>query len=914
MRRFSNLFKTAIIWCLCAGPVLAQTLETNAICYDPISGAGTFINAARTNGVDLLSGPNNANNIIDRDLSNFASLQAGVGALSTVSLSVEDSTNIYPAGNRVGFVVQSVGGLLNLSLLSNVTIKLFLNNVEVQSGSGGGDLLDLGLLSGSDNQQRIGLVAVSNFDEVQFSISSAVGLPSAIRVYQAFEEPTTCATECNEEQITAQNSSVQIVSARTGITAPTILGTSTCVGCAVTNESNLLNANLTDFATISFPVTVDATGSISIAVGAQSAGKEVGFAIAPGSGFLDLNLLSNISIATYLAGNLKENIVANSSLMNTTLLGSDGLSLLAFKTTQDFDEVRVIVAATAGVLATTEVYYAFLRTDTDNDGVYDCMDRCAGNDLLDNDGDGLPDDCDDDDDNDGLLDTAEATLGTNPFDGDTDDDGLGDGVEINGTGLLQAPTNPLLADSDGDGVLDGTEVGLTAPTAYTNLLIFVADADAATRTNPNLADTDSDNLSDGNEDANKNGRIDSGESDPNDSCDPVACQVDLSLTKTVDNNTPQLNGQVTFTLTVSNSQPFAVTNLEVTDLLPTGLTHVSHNANAGTSYDPLTGIWDIGAVMTSSVSSVELTIIATVTKQGITYNNAEISSLSQIDADSTPGNGVKSEDDYASVCVSVPYTLCSLDGGISIAVDNTYTSYQWLKDGIPVLNLTTSSIIVTEAGNYTVEIDGGSSCSTGLCCPFIVNEGDSPIAITAPVEVCTGLAIDLLATTAATVSNYLWSMPNGVTATTSTINIAAATVANAGEYVLHATLASGCIASDTVQVVVNAAILTTNLDLVCDNNNTLNDNTDDVFNFILNPTGGSVTTYSVSGNGISTTGLNYGTPSTEFGPYNIGDAAFSTTLTDDQSGCSIDAQITPPSACSTCAKLVCVPIIINLIN
>jgi hypothetical protein len=64
MRRFSNLIKTAISWCFCAGSVLAQTLETNGICYDPISGARTFINAARTNGIDLLSGPNNANNII----------------------------------------------------------------------------------------------------------------------------------------------------------------------------------------------------------------------------------------------------------------------------------------------------------------------------------------------------------------------------------------------------------------------------------------------------------------------------------------------------------------------------------------------------------------------------------------------------------------------------------------------------------------------------------------------------------------------------------------------------------------------------------------------------------------------------------------------------------------------------------
>ena len=58
--------------------------------------------------------------------------------------------------------------------------------------------------------------------------------------------------------------------------------------------------------------------------------------------------------------------------------------------------------------------------------------------LADSDGDGMPDELpddydenigilveDDDDDNDGMLDTEEATVGTNPLDPDTDGDGFG---------------------------------------------------------------------------------------------------------------------------------------------------------------------------------------------------------------------------------------------------------------------------------------------------------------------------------------------------------------------------------------------------------------------------------------------------------------------------------------------------------
>jgi hypothetical protein len=62
-----------------------------------------------------------------------------------------------------------------------------------------------------------------------------------------------------------------------------------------------------------------------------------------------------------------------------------------------------------------------------------------------------------DSDGDGLADTLESnTVGTDPYDPDTDDDGVGDGVEYN-----HAPCyDPLVPDSDGDGLCDGS---LTVP-------------------------------------------------------------------------------------------------------------------------------------------------------------------------------------------------------------------------------------------------------------------------------------------------------------------------------------------------------------------------------------------------------------------------------------------------------------------
>ena len=105
-----------------------------------------------------------------------------------------------------------------------------------------------------------------------------------------------------------------------------------------------------------------------------------------------------------------------------------------------------------------------------------------------------------DSDSDGLPDSQETTLGTNPNGSDSDNDGLSDGYEVSvglnplvddahvdsdNDGLTniqeqQLGTNPHLADSDADGIDDSTE--------YT---------DGLSGTNPLLKDTDGDGMPDG---------------------------------------------------------------------------------------------------------------------------------------------------------------------------------------------------------------------------------------------------------------------------------------------------------------------------------------------------------------------------------------------------------------------------------
>ncbi|MGV3607301.1 MAG: SpaA isopeptide-forming pilin-related protein [Planctomycetaceae bacterium] len=125
---------------------------------------------------------------------------------------------------------------------------------------------------------------------------------------------------------------------------------------------------------------------------------------------------------------------------------------------------------------------------------------------------------------------------------------------------------------------------------------------------------------------------------------------DIALTKTVDDNTPNKNQQVTFTLTATNQSAVNATGVQVTDLLPSGFTFVSATPSGTGTYNSTTGVWDIGAL--AAGGNATLTLVATVTASTATSNTAQVTATDQFDSDSTPGNSVATEDDQATVTLT----------------------------------------------------------------------------------------------------------------------------------------------------------------------------------------------------------------------------------------------------------------------
>jgi uncharacterized repeat protein (TIGR01451 family) len=187
---------------------------------------------------------------------------------------------------------------------------------------------------------------------------------------------------------------------------------------------------------------------------------------------------------------------------------------------------------------------------------------------------------------------------------------------------------------DGDNFLDPGEV-ITCTATYT---VTVDDVSAGYVTNVATA------------------TVEGFSSNPDSATVPASTSADLSLEKVASTLTPDVGATVVFTVTVYNAGPAVATGVTVSDVLPSGLTYVSHSGDG--SYNPSTGVWDIGTI--SAGNSASLVITVTVGTTAPVTNVAQVWTSGQIDPDSTPGNNVPTEDDYASVTLT-PRAYPTLD-------------------------------------------------------------------------------------------------------------------------------------------------------------------------------------------------------------------------------------------------------------
>jgi uncharacterized repeat protein (TIGR01451 family) len=135
-------------------------------------------------------------------------------------------------------------------------------------------------------------------------------------------------------------------------------------------------------------------------------------------------------------------------------------------------------------------------------------------------------------------------------------------------------------------------------------------------------------------------------------------QTDLEVTKIVSDPTPDEGDTISYSITVQNNSLVTATNIELTDVLPVGVTFGSI-ANPPQNYDPTTGIWDIG---TMAPGANETLIIAATVDTGTggqtITNTASITNLDQTDIDTTNDT----DDAVINVVNTTPQANLSLTG------------------------------------------------------------------------------------------------------------------------------------------------------------------------------------------------------------------------------------------------------------
>ena len=242
--------------------------------------------------------------------------------------------------------------------------------------------------------------------------------------------------------------------------------------------------------------------------------------------------------------------------------------------------------------------------------------------------------------------------------------------------------------------------------------------------------------------------------------------------------TPTFNGCIgtPFTYTVTVSTPVSVAAL-------TGATNVCLGATTQLASATAGGVWTSSntAVATVSTSGVvtglttgTTTISYTVTNgvgcTGVVTANVNVNALPV--ATITPSGST-------TFCQGASVTLTASAG----------TAYLWSN------GLQTSSITVTTAGNYSVQVTNAAGCVTTSAVTAVVVNALPTATITAngPTTFCQGGSVTL---TASSGSSYLWS--NGATTSSITVN-------TTGCYSVIVTNANGCSATSAcTQVTVNA--------------------------------------------------------------------------------------------------------------
>lgn len=359
--------------------------------YDPAEHGVTLLtnNASETkyelsgnNGgalLQLFGGIDNASNVLNSSLNDYASVKAGVSLAENTGIigikSVDKSAlnkNIDKTHKmQAGFVVTFNSTVLDLKALNLYNIQLYKDGKKVTGGvATHWGAISAGLIGSEDTQKMrmsIDVPAGTDFDEIVLFNSGVIDTNLAKpNIYYAYV--------CDDEKDNASNNALY------GTELVSMDGTDASINWDKTNILSLANignglngiSNLIDNSIetgLTFPLGISANGAyVTVNVGKVvdkgqkiimvSEDKELG---------LGVKLIKAIKLTTCLNGVDQEELT-DWKVLGADVIGTGGKQYATLKPTKSFNQVRLTVVGGLNLADNIKVYGLALGSDINEDG------------------------------------------------------------------------------------------------------------------------------------------------------------------------------------------------------------------------------------------------------------------------------------------------------------------------------------------------------------------------------------------------------------------------------------------------------------------------------------------------------------------------------------------------------------------
>ena len=133
-----------------------------------------------------------------------------------------------------------------------------------------------------------------------------------------------------------------------------------CLGCGFTNERNIVDESLNNFAQINIGANIAGSAFARVeSNGTIPGGGDAGFVVKRQGELLGLDLLDQITLTTYRDGNKQESATGTSLLNLAVISGTGDHFFISFNTSTTFDAIEITFGGLANISSSYEVYAAY---------------------------------------------------------------------------------------------------------------------------------------------------------------------------------------------------------------------------------------------------------------------------------------------------------------------------------------------------------------------------------------------------------------------------------------------------------------------------------------------------------------------------------------------------------------------------